>query len=65
MNVEIKAGYDVDTVLTFSSKGNEEYARKQSALKINFSLEPSENCNFKRDGDDLIYTHTLSLEDAL
>lgn len=28
MSVEVKAGYDVDTVLTFSSKGNEEYARK-------------------------------------
>jgi hypothetical protein len=47
MNVDVKPGYDVDTVLTFSSKGNEDYARKQSALKINFSLEPSD-CSFKR-----------------
>ena len=64
MTVEVRPGYDVDTVLTFPSKGNEEYAKKQSSLRITFQLEQSD-CNFKRNGDDLIYIHTLSLEDAL
>ena len=64
MTIEVKPGYDVDTVLTFESKGHEVYAMKQSALKVKFQLEPSE-INFERKGDDLVYTHYMSLEDAL
>ena len=41
MTVEVKKGYDTDTVLTFASKGHEAYASKQSALNIKFQLEPS------------------------
>lgn len=41
MTIEVKPGYDVDTVLSFPSKGHEAFARKQSELKIKFRLEPS------------------------
>lgn len=64
MTIEVKAGYDVDTVLTFATKGHEAYALKQSALKIRFTLEETET-NFERKGDDLVYTHCMTLEDAL
>lgn len=64
MTIEVKKGYDTDTVLTFTSKGHEGYAVKQSALKIKFMLEDSD-VNFERVGDDLVYKHVLSLEDAL
>lgn len=64
MTIEVRPGYDVDTVLTFETKGHEAYARKQSALKVRFSLQPTET-NFTRKGDDLVYKHSMSLEDAL
>jgi DnaJ family protein B protein 4 len=64
MTIEVKPGYDTDTVLTFSSKGHEAYALKQSALVIRFSLEPTET-NYVRKGDNLVYTHSMTLEDAL
>ena len=64
MTIEVKPGYDTDTVLTFPSKGNEAFSYKTSCLNIKFALEESET-NFKRKGDDLVYTHSLSLEDAL
>jgi len=66
--VEVKPGYDTDTVLTFSSKGNEAPACKQSALKVKFRLNhdiAGQQINFKRNGNDLCYIHCLSLEDAL
>ena len=64
MTVEVKKGYDTDTVLTFSSKGHEAYAAKQSALTIKFQLDPTD-ASFQRKGDDLVYIHQLSLENAL
>ena len=71
MTIEIKPGYDTDKVITFPSKGNEAYAYHQSKLNIHFSLTNQDingntiNNSYVRDGDDLIYTHALSLEDAL
>ena len=64
MTVEVKKGYDSGQVLTFSSKGHEAYAAKPSSLHVKFQLEQSD-VNFQRKGDDLVYTHTLTLEDAL
>jgi len=68
MTVEVKPSFDTDTVLTFPSKGNEAYACHQSQLKVTFGLAmPSDisEIKFRRAGDDLIYTHTLTLEEAL
>ena len=66
--VEIKPGFDTDTVLSFPSKGNEAPASKQSALKVKFNLNnevAGHPVNFKRKGNDLFYIHSLPLEDAL
>lgn len=65
LTVEVKPGFDVDTVLTYPTKGNEAYACKQSCLVVKFKLETSADQCYHRKGDDLIYTHSLTLEDAL
>jgi len=63
----VKPGYDTDTVLTYETKGNQAYACKNSALVVKFKLDNSavEENRYKRKGDDLIYTHTMTLEEAL
>ena len=67
MTIEVKPGYDVDTVLVYPSKGNQAYAHPQSALNIRFKLDNSSvnEQNFKREGDNIIYIYSLTLEDAL
>ena len=63
VRIEVRPGFSKDTVLTFPSKGHEAYAHKQSALVIKFIEMP--DAQFKRKGNDLIYTHSLSLSDAI
>ena len=64
--IEVKPGFDTDTVLTFASKGNEAYSYHQSKLVVSFTLQDDEiDSNYRRKGKNLIYTHTMSLEDAL
>ena len=66
MTIEVKPGYDVSTVLTYPSKGNQAFAQHQSCLLIKFELDEAEHkTNYKRKGDDLILTVDMSLEDAL
>lgn len=67
MTIEVKPGYDVDTVLVYPTRGNQAYAHPQSALRIKFKLDNSSvnEQNFKREGDNLIYIYSLTLEDAL
>jgi len=65
MTVEVKPGDDCDTCLTFPTRGNEAYSYHQAALKVKFALNDSANCQYKRCGNDLIYTHSISLEEAL
>ena len=67
MTIEIKPGYDTDKVIVFPSKGNEAFAYHQSKLNIHFALSNEDvngvtiNNSYVRDGDNLIYTHCLSL----
>ena len=42
MTVQVKPGYDIDTVLTYPSRGNEAFAHHKSALVIKFELEDGE-----------------------
>lgn len=67
LTVEVKAGFDTDTILSFPSKGNQAYACTQSCLVVKFKLDNSKLKEqfFQRKGDELIYTHTMSMEDAL
>ena len=65
LSIEVKPGFDVKTVLTFPGKGNEQYTHSQSKLIVKFTMDESISQKFVRRGDNLIYTHSLSLEDAL
>lgn len=65
MTIEIKPGYSTETVLTYPSRGNQGSAVPTSALKIFFELEDGASTNFKIKGNDLVYTHHISLEDSL
>ena len=66
MTVEVKPGFDTSTEIRFASKGNEAYAAPHSPLVIKFELnEDSFKTNYKRKGINLVYLHTLSLQDAL
>lgn len=66
MTIEVKPGYDCDTVLTYPSRGHQAFAQHQSSLIIKFELD-DEGCktNYKRKVDDLILTVDMSLEEAL
>ena len=63
VTVEVKPGYSESTVLTFANKGNEAQGHKPSKLVIKFTLAPHES--YRRKNNDLIYTHQISLEEAL
>ncbi|CDW91696.1 UNKNOWN [Stylonychia lemnae] len=63
MNIEVKPGFSESTVLEFPSKGNEAHAHRPSKLVIRFRQTPHDY--YHREGDDLIYTQRISLENAL
>lgn len=51
------------TQIVYPLKGNQAYAHADSALVVRIK-QVEDDC-FRREGDDLVYTHTLSLEDAI
>lgn len=61
--VEVKPGFSDQTVLTFAHKGHEAEGHKPSHLVVAFAQEP--HAALKRKDNDLIYTHTVTLEQAL
>ena len=63
--VEIQPGMDTKTVLTFAGLGNEQFHNTRSNLVIKLSLDESVKTGFMRSGNNLIYTHSMSLKDAL
>lgn len=65
LSIEVKPGYDEKTVLTLPGKGNEQYTHAQSSIIVKFELDESQSGNYTKRGHNLIYTHSLSLEDAL
>lgn len=66
MTIQVKPGYDVDTVLTYPSRGNEAFAHHKSGLVIKFELEEGEfKTKYKRSEDNLILTVDMTLEEAL
>jgi DnaJ homolog subfamily B member 13 len=60
ISVEVKPGYSSETVLTYKSKGHETEGHKPSNLVI--KIAENHDNQYRRKGDDLIYTHTLTLE---
>lgn len=59
----MKPGYSEATVLSFSSKGNEAEGHKPSKLIVKIVQAPHES--MRRKDNDLIYTHKVTLEQAL
>lgn len=65
-NVTVQPGYTEETKLVFKGKGNEARGHGASNLVVKFKeVESSEGKFYKRLGDDLVYTHSLTLEKAL
>jgi len=61
--VQVEPGFSDKTVLTFKGMGNQ--APKQASSNLVVKFEQQENKEFRRNGDDLILTHTVSFEDVL
>ena len=51
-------------MLTFRGKGNEEYQHSRSDLLIKLAVESEPDSKFTRSGNNLVYTHSMSLVDA-
>jgi DnaJ-class molecular chaperone len=68
-SVEVKPGTHDGSVETYPREGNEAYGHGRSDLKVKISLQndAADECTacYEREGSDLIYTHTLSLKDAI
>ena len=65
VQVEVQPGMDTSTVLKFSGLGNEQYQHPRSDLVIKFCLDDSLSSGYVRSGNNLIYTHKISLKEAL
>ena len=61
-HIEIRPGYGKESVI-FSGEGHQDVGIQNGDLIINFKTINVEN--YVRKGDDLIYTHSISLNDAL
>ncbi|KAG8084484.1 hypothetical protein GUJ93_ZPchr0010g9603 [Zizania palustris] len=63
LTIEIKPGWKKGTKITFPEKGNE--TRNIIPSDLVFIIEERSHPKFKRDGNDLVYTHKISLVEAL
>lgn len=64
LQVQVKPGFSEETVLELKEQGNESLGHPRSSVFIKF--KQAAHSNFKRiKGNDLIYTHKISLVDSL
>ena len=61
--IEIKPGFGKQTVLRFREEGHDSIGRTTTDLVVKFE-EATHEC-YRRNGNDLVYTHKVSLLDAL
>lgn len=61
--IEIKPGMNEKTVIRFAKEGNEIKGSFPSDVVV--TIKELKNDKFSREGDDLVYVHTISLADAL
>ena len=67
--VYVRPGYSEKNNLTFKGEGNQQYRRDPTDLIVSFVEVEADRSNpnyeltkkYQRLGDDLVYTHTLSL----
>jgi|DEB0MinimDraft_12_1074336.scaffolds.fasta_scaffold76281_1 DnaJ-class molecular chaperone len=63
--IEIKPGYSQDkTKLKLRGRGHEEYSHPASDLLISIKRVVDDDTVWARKGDNLIYTHPISLQDS-
>lgn len=62
-NITVLPGYSEKTVLTYTGQGHEAFGARNSNLVVKFCQKPLQG--YKRSGDDLVYTHTVGLIEAL
>ena len=51
--------------MVFKNRGNDGYTCDTSALRITLALDETEHSPYRREGNDLIYTHSCSLVDSV
>ena len=61
--IQVMPGFSPDTKLVYPRLGHESFGAHPSDLVIQFTQKPM--ANFERKNDDLVYTHTLTLMEAL
>ena len=61
--IEVLPGFSEETKLVYKGLGHESFGAKPSDLIVKFKQLPM--VGMQRSGDDFIYTHTVSLVDAL
>ena len=62
-DIDIKPGMGSQTELRYPKEGHQRFAHEQSDLVV--KLVEIQHKSFKRQGDDLIYHHKISLLDSL
>ncbi len=62
-DIEIKAGFDCHSRVTFREEGNQ--APGQVSSDLVFQVVQMEHPRFRREGNNLVYTHQTILYDAL
>lgn len=62
-NLTVLPGFSEDTRVVFEGRGHESFGAHPSNLIISFCQKPM--ANYQRRGDDLIYTHTMTLLEAM
>ena len=63
ITVEVRPGFGEHTTIRYPGRGHEAFGSDPSDLIIKF--KQVQKNGYVRDGDDIIYTHTLSLVEAL
>lgn len=63
LTIEVQPGWKKGTKITFTEKGDENPGRIPA--DVVFVVEEKPHERFKREGNDLVYTHRLPLRDAL
>merc|ERR1712098_376333 len=64
MGVDVGSGFQDGTVIVYDRAGHQTWAGiQQGAVRLTIVTKP--HATLKRRGDDLVYTHRISLADAL
>ncbi|XP_054794422.1 uncharacterized protein LOC129299944 [Prosopis cineraria] len=64
LKIDVVPGWKKDTIITFPGKGNQ-VQRKSAAADLIIGVEEKPHAIFKREGNDLITTHKISLSEVL